>query len=159
SAIDHRPVDLAYYDLQLFVLSPNPLQAKSGPYPLTLEFARFAAPAVTVYAFVETVRLLFAAEFRRRRARNARGHVLVCGEAPLPEILSRRLRSAGRLVVDVRSGPYASTTRPAGQLLVLGDPRDPAVLKAAGVSRATALYACDEDSTTNIAIALAAGPP
>src|SRR5687767_4009957 len=50
-----RPLDIFYYDLQLFVLSSNPLD-EPGPYPLLLDIARVAAPAATIYALIETGR-------------------------------------------------------------------------------------------------------
>src|SRR5690606_14291219 len=39
---------------------------------------------------------------------------------------------------------------------VTGDARNPATLRAAGVQRAAVLYACEADSSTNMASALAA---
>jgi hypothetical protein len=149
--------DLLYYDLQLFVLGADPLQ-NPGPYPFALQIARFAAATVTIYALVETGRLIFATEVRRLRVRWVRGHVIVCGATPMADALSRQLRSAGRRVVEVRPAfdPLAVVQR--GPLRVNGDARDPEVLRAAGVARATALYACTSDSATNTATALAAGP-
>ncbi|HKT02267.1 MAG TPA: hypothetical protein VJT31_22290, partial [Rugosimonospora sp.] len=88
-AFGHRPFDLLYYDLQLFVLGADPLQQQPGPYPLILEIARFAAPAVTIYAVVEAGRALFAVEVRRLRARRARRHVIVCGETAIADALTR----------------------------------------------------------------------
>ncbi|MDQ7904762.1 NAD-binding protein [Phytohabitans sp. ZYX-F-186] len=148
--------DVLYNALQLFVLG-SPATDDGGPYPLSLEIARFAAPAVTFYALVEALRLVFAAEAERLRARRARGHVVICGDGPVATTLSRQLRAAGHLVVhiaDSRSGAVGSRR---SLLWVLGDARDPEVLRAAGVARASALYACAEDSATNTAIALAAG--
>jgi hypothetical protein len=153
----HHPWDLFYYDIQLFVLGADPLQ-QAGPYPLSLELARFAAPAVTAYTLAEAFRLLFAAELRRLRARNSRGHIVVCGDAPLADALARQLRAAGRPTVQVRVRPLdPAADGPARQLLVIGDARDPGMLRAAGLRRATALYACDSDSAANIAVGLAAG--
>jgi hypothetical protein len=152
---DH-PLDLLYFDLQLFALSSPPLGA-GGPYPLALDIARFGAPAVTVYALVEAGRLLFATELRRLRTRNARGHVVVCGDTLVAGTLTRRLRAAGERVVVVPSDAVA--TEP-GPLRADGrDTRDPDVLRAAGVGRARALYACTDDSAANTAIALAAARP
>ncbi|GAB3154302.1 hypothetical protein GCM10027290_48550 [Micromonospora sonneratiae] len=150
-AFSRHPFDLLYYDLQLFVLGSPPLD-DGGPFPLLLDIARFSAPAVTVYAFVEAGRLLFAAELRRLRARNARGHVIVCGDGLVASTLTRRLRAAGERVVAVPAEAVSSepgTTRvPAA--------RDPDVLRAAGIGRARALYACTSDNATNTALALAA---
>ncbi|MBO4208167.1 RyR domain-containing protein [Micromonospora echinofusca] len=148
-----RPLDLLYYDLQLFVLGTPPLDEGSGRIPLLLDIARFTAPAVTVYAFIEAGRLLFAAELRRLRIRQARDHVIVCGDGMVADILTRRLRATGDRVVQVPSGSVVTGRDPFG---LAGEAGDPEVLHAAGISRARALYACTDDSATNTAIALAA---
>lgn len=144
--------DLLYYALQLFVLGSPPLD-DGGPFPPLLDFARFGAPAVTIYAFVEAGRLVFATELRRLRTRWARNHVIVCGDGMVAGTLARRLRTAGRRVVTVSSGLVEP---PPQARHVTGAARDPYVLRAAGIGRATALYACTEDSAANTAIALAA---
>lgn len=150
---ESAPLNLLYYDLQLFVLGSAPLDDHPGPYPPLLEFARFGAPAVTIYAFAEAGRLVFATELRRLRTRWAHHHVIVCGDGMVAGTLARRLRSAGRRVVTVSADRVEN--RPDARH-VTGAARDPDVLRAAGVGRATALYACTEDSAANTAIALAA---
>ena len=57
-------------------------------------------------------------------------------------------------VVEIRSEPDESVN-PGEPLRIIGDPRDPEVLRAAGVDNAAMVYACDERSATNIATALA----
>lgn len=148
-----RPIDLVYYDLQLFVLGADPLQHK-GPYPTLLEIARFSAPAVTLYAFIEAGRLLFAAELSRLRARRASGHVIVCGDSAFADSLSRKLQQDGTEVIEVRAqvDDFVTAEEP---LRIIGDARDPRVLEAAGVGRAAAVYACAASSTVNAAIAFA----
>lgn len=147
-----NPFDLIYYDLQLFVLGAPPLD-DGGPFPPLLDIARFAAPAVTAYAVVEACRLLFATELRRLRDRNARGHVIVCGDGLVADTLTRRLRAAGNRVVTVRSDDETGKVGKGG---VARAARDPDVLRAAGIARARAVYACTDDSATNAAIGLAA---
>lgn len=147
-----HPLDLLYYDLQLFVLGSPPLDG-GGPFPPLLDIARFSAPAVTVYAFIEAGRLVFETELRRLRVRQARNHVIVCGDGMVANTLARRLRAAGDQVVSVSSDAVA--TEP-GTRRVARAARDPDVLRAAGVGRARALYACTDDSAANTAIALAA---
>ncbi|MEV4088885.1 hypothetical protein AB0J43_52345, partial [Nonomuraea fuscirosea] len=88
-------LDLVYYDLQLFVIDSTPL-GEGGPLPWPLEIARFTAPAVTVYALIETVRLLLSSEVRRLRAREASRHAIVCGTGALGQALTHRLREEGR---------------------------------------------------------------
>lgn len=146
-------LDLLYYDIQLFVMD-SPLDG-GAPLPLALEFARFAAPAVTIFTLVDGARLLFASELRRIRARESRGHVVVCGSGPVTIALVERLRKSPERVVVISS---ASDTAVGDRrvLHVTGDARNPATLRAAGAQRATRLYACEVDSSTNTAIALAA---
>jgi hypothetical protein len=151
-----RPLDIVYYDLQLFVLGADPLQNPEPPLPVMLDVARFTAPAVTIYAIAEAIRLLLAAELSRLRARRSAHHAIVCGDTPLADALSRRLQSEDVDVVEIRSEPDESIN-PGEPLRVIGDPRDPEVLRAAGVDNAAMVYACDERSATNIATALAVG--
>jgi voltage-gated potassium channel Kch len=149
------PIDLLYYDLQLFVLGADPLQDHELTLPAVLQVARFAAPSVTVYAFVEAGRLIFAAEWRRVRAHQSRDHVILCGDGAVADMLRHRLQGNRERVVAIRSAAGALLER-SGPLTVVGDARDPDLLRAAGIGRAVALYACTEDSAVNTAIALTA---
>ncbi|KAA9156435.1 hypothetical protein FPZ12_027485 [Amycolatopsis acidicola] len=133
----HRPIDLAYYDLQLFVINSAPV-SNGGPYPWPLEISRFLTPAVTGYAVLETARLLFASEIARLRARRRAGHIVVCGESVAARTLVAHLADAGHRVVSVASA------------------RNAGVLNAAGLARATRLYACADETPANIATVLAA---
>lgn len=152
---EHGPLDLLYDDLQLFVLGPFPLQqGGTGPLPVALQIARLAAPLVTVYAFVEAGRLFLAAEVHRWRTLRARGHVVVCGSGATALALTRRFAELGARVVSIQPGPV--TDGPRRKFLVAGDARQPEILRAAGVHRAGALYACTDDTATNTVIALAA---
>lgn len=150
----HRPIDLIYYALQLFVLGSDPLQ-DPGPYPPLLEVARFTAPAATLYALFEAGRLLFAVELSRFRARRARGHAIVCGDTSFADALSRRLQADDVEVIEVRTQVDDFVT--AGEpLRIIGDASDPRVLRAAGIRGAHAVYACARGSAANAAVALAA---
>jgi voltage-gated potassium channel Kch len=148
-----RGIDLTYYDIQLFVLGSDPLQ-DPGPYPWALECARFLAPTVTLYAVVETARLLLSVELSRLRARRARDHVIVCGDTEFAEALSRRFQAKDVHVVDIRSMGDDFVTK-GEPLRIVGDGRDPAVLRAAGVQGARAVYALTATGAENAAIALA----
>jgi voltage-gated potassium channel Kch len=146
--------DLAYYDLQLFVIGSPPLD-NGGAFPLSLQVARFAAPAVTVYALIEAARLLFAAEFVRIRARHARGHDVVCGNSLVAQALCARLFDERRRVVWIHdSGEPVPHRR--GLLFVSGDPSQPDVLRLGGLHRASTLYVCADEADQNLAVVLAA---
>jgi hypothetical protein len=154
--VPHSPWDLFYYDLQLFVLGPDPLQdGRRASLPVTLQVARFAAPVATVSALVETARILFAVELSRWRARRSVGHVIICGDSTVADALTRRFRAAGRVVIEIRSIPDESVE--SGEpLRVLGDPQMPEVLADAGIDRAAAVYACSPSGAVNLAVSLAA---
>jgi voltage-gated potassium channel Kch len=160
--ISHRPFDLLYNDLQLFVLGSDAIQQKQGALragqsdslPLGLQIARFSAPAVTIYAVVEAIRLLLAVEVSRLRARRSSGHAIVCGDTALANALTGRLQADGMRVVEIRTEPDEFVS-PGEPLRIIGDARDPRVLGDAGVDHAATVYACAESSAENIAIALA----
>lgn len=145
-------LDLLYWDLQLFVMDSV---IEEEPLPPLLEFARFAAPAVTVYTLVDGARLLLATELRRIRARESKDHVVVCGTGPATIALVERLRESAERIVVISSSPETAWSD-RKVIHVTGDARNPATLRAAGVQRAAVLYACEADSSTNMAIALAA---
>ncbi|RJL32496.1 RyR domain-containing protein [Bailinhaonella thermotolerans] len=147
--------DLLYWDLQLFVFESGPVEEGEQAIPAMLQFARFVAPLVTVATVVDGARLLFAAELRRIKARNASDHVVVCGSGAVAIALIERLRDTAPHIVVISSAPTTAWADPA-VLQVVGDARNPATLRAAGVHQASTLYACEADSATNTAIALAA---
>jgi hypothetical protein len=134
-----RAVDILYDDLQLFVLSSNPLN-EPGPYPLFLEFARFAAPAATAYALIEASHALFASRYRQWRLRWRAGNTIIVGSTAAAEVLAARLAGTGRRIVRLPSGDAES-------------------LRDAGAARAVALYAFADDAgdpVVNLATAASA---
>jgi len=148
--------DILYYALQLFLLGA-PLGPAPGPFPVPLQIARFLAPATTVLAGVETLRLLLGEQLRQWEAAHARKHAIVTGDGPAAIELARRLRDERGKVVLVSATPVVTGQARRHRLLeVSGDPTDPGTLQAAGLSRAEAVYACTDHSATNAAIALRA---
>ncbi|MGW6401866.1 RyR domain-containing protein [Streptomyces sp. NPDC055134] len=156
SGTRHDVWEVCFRVLQLFVLEWDEPGA-ALPLPWPLQVARFLAPAVTAYAAVEAGRRLFADELRQRRARRRRGHAIVCGAGPGARSLARALVGSGRRVVLV-GGEAAGRAAGAsgGAAAIAGDARFPATLASAGLQGASELYACDEDSTRNLAVALTA---
>lgn len=150
SQYSHQRLDLIYYTLQLFVLGSPPLD-NGGHFPAMLQIARFAAPAVSVYAILEAARALFASELGRLRTRHARGHDIVCGSSAIAEALVARLLEHGRRVVHIPAGGAATPQR--GAASVPGNPTTVEVLRNAGTGRARTLYVCTDDSAQNLAVA------
>ena len=148
--------DILFYDVQLFVFNAAPAQGP-GPFPLTLQVARFLAPATTILAGVETIRLLLAEQLRRWAAARAAQHAIVTGDGAVALELARNLRQEYRKVVLLSASWETTVQARRHRLLdVTGDPADPAALRAAGLRRANALYACTDLSVTNAATALRA---
>jgi len=147
--------DIAYYDLQMFVLGSAPLSGP-GPFPVVLQIARFLAPAVTVLAWVAALRVLLGEQARRWSAASASKHAVVTGDGPAAAVLARRLRAEYRKVVLVSSAAAGPAQPRRGVLEVHGAPADPDCLRAAGLGHAEVLYACADDSATNAATALRA---
>ena len=157
---DAAVIDLAYWDLQLFVLGSEPA---SGPgVPLALAVARLLAPAATGFALLTTVREVLGERARRARlarARRFRGHSVVAGVTPATAYLARRLAAEGRSVVLVDpdpAGAAAELDRSPAVVHVVGDPRVPEVLAQAGVAGAHEVMALTPDSAFNAEVALAA---
>ncbi|MEU4242923.1 RyR domain-containing protein [Actinoplanes sp. NPDC026619] len=145
--------DRLYYTAQLFVLGSPPLD-NGGSMPPFLQVARFLAPAVTIYAVIEAVRLLFAAELVRLRARRSHDHVIVSGDGPVADALTARLADQGRRVVRVvRPEERAAGRR--RQLLVPGDSSRSDLLRGTGIKRAETLYVCSDDTARNLSVVLA----
>lgn len=150
-------LDTSYYDAQLFLLGAAPV-AGPGPFPVTLEIARFLAPVTTVLAGFEALRLLLGEQIRRWTAAYAPNHAIVTGDGQMAMELARRLRADSfRTVVLVGAKPEtADQARELRLLDVAGDPTDINTLRAAGIARSGIIYACSERSATNAATALSA---
>jgi RyR domain/TrkA-N domain len=155
--------DIVFYDLQLPVLSSAPTQGP-GPYPVLLGIARILAPVSTFLAAVGTLFLLLGEQWRRVKVAAARHHAIVVGDGPVALKLAGNLHAEKRklvllspkVVLVSSDDETLSRGRQAKLLGYHGDPSDPVTLRAARVVRATELYACTSQGTTNAAIALRA---
>jgi hypothetical protein len=135
--LGRNPLNLFYYDLQLFVLGSKPLEGP-GTYNSWLYVAMFAAPAATVLALYEAARALFAGQLQRWRMRRRQGHAIVIGDTTAARELVSRFAPG-----TVHHVPEFS----------------PEALDAAGVAGARVVYACADDSdngVVNVVIAQAA---
>lgn len=148
SGISHSARDVAYYDLELFLVQSTPL-SHGGPYPWPLEIARFSAPCVAVYTVIELAVGASAHRIGRVRMQRYRGHAVVCGSSRMASTLAERLRQERRRVVTIEPGP--EDRRRADT--VIGDPALPARLREAAVERAAVVYCCQDDSDRNVEVA------
>ncbi|MCM3886405.1 NAD-binding protein [Frankia sp. R82] len=149
--------NVVFFAATLFIADGTIFQ-DLGHYPLSLEIARFLAPIATAVGVADAVSTVFAQRFERFRARRARYHVVVCGSGPTVTALIDRLSRSRRvvLVAEDAEREYPDAELPPGLLRVVGDPVEPLVLAQAGVARADVVYGCLPDTSSNLAIALAA---
>ncbi|CAO5189984.1 K+ transport system, NAD-binding component [Frankia sp. AiPs1] len=149
--------NVVFFAATLFIADGTVFQDQ-GQYPLPLEIARFLAPIATTVGVADAVSTVFAQRFERFRARRARYHVIVCGSGPTATALVDRLVRSRRvvLVAEDAQREYPDAELPPGLLRVIGDPVEPLVLAQAGVARADVVYGCLPETSSNLAIALAA---
>ncbi len=154
----YSPFDIAYQDLQLFVVSSDALR-DGGPVPVPLQIARFAAPAVTSASIISAVYATLDSRRRDLHIRRASGHVVVCGGDRKAFLLAARLRMEKSTVVLVRprvDADVAAECRAAGLLVVEGEPSSVETLRRAALPRAKALYVVTPDNAANVAITVLA---
>jgi hypothetical protein len=158
-ALPNEPLlDLLYRGLQLFVLDGGALQ-DVGQRPVPLEVARFLAPLATVFALLVALRGTLDEEVRRRQIARTTDHAIVCGDGLAARVLARHLLDDNDETGEDRKVVLVGTPHPGmddGLLVVPGDARELGTLRAAGVAGARTLYACDESSAVNAAVALSA---
>ncbi len=148
--------DVFYLTWQLFILESGSV---SGPVPWELEVARLLAPAVAAYTAVKALAVLFRRQLERFRIRFLRGHVVICGLGRKGLMLAKALRERGDPVVIVEEdaeNDLVDTARAYGVPVVIGDSRDPQLLRVSGVERATHLVAVSGDDGVNAEIAVRA---
>jgi len=101
--------------------------------------------------------------FRRKKMErdlaNLEGHLVVCGSGSTAIYAVSELHTVSRqvvLVVSTREGAEEAKRVLPDVPVVLGDPTDDHILRAAGVERARGLVACSESDNENVVITLTA---
>ena len=141
--------DCIFQAVQLLSLNSGAVPP-DAPVPWMLEVGRFLTPFVTFYAIIKTLAAVFLDQWHLARIRFHRNHRIICGLGRKGWLLVRQLRGQNLPIVVIErdaSNPHLSQARQIGCQVVIGDARDPIVLKKAGISRANALVAvCGEDN-------------
>jgi hypothetical protein len=149
--------DLLYLALQLFSLESGSLA--SGAIPWQLQVARLLAPAVTVYTVIKAVATIFGERFERIRVLFYGDHVVICGLGRKGFLLARSLLARGDRVVVVEldaENDLIQTARGNGAIVLIGDLRDPQMLRRARVHKAGHLVAVVGDDGVNAEVAVRA---
>ena len=150
-----------YHSAQLFILHAPHF---AHPVNLPLELARWSAAILFGGTVYQIARQLFPREFAALRCWRFSGHVIIggLGRRALQCVRCERNKPKGRrrdVVVIDRSPPddLGAASAALGAQIIVGDVNDPAVLRAAGLRRASELWAlCGEDSV-NCETAVQAG--
>jgi hypothetical protein len=141
--------DCIFQAVQLLSLNSGAVPP-DAPVPWMLEVGRFLTPFVTFYAIIKTLAAVFLDQWHLARIRFMNNHRIVCGLGRKGWLLTRQLRRKNQAMVVIErdpNNPYLSEARAIGCKVVIGDAKDPIVLKKAGISRASALVAvCGEDN-------------
>ncbi|MDA8070368.1 MAG: potassium channel protein [Actinomycetota bacterium] len=119
-----------------------------------------AGVGTVLYAFGELLEVLIEGTLtdlvgRRRMDRQLEqmeGHVIVCGWGRIGRAVAEHLEAAGRnlVVVDIDGSRLEGTPHPH----VVGDATEDAVLRRAGIARASGLAAVTANDATNVYLAL-----
>lgn len=115
----------------------------------------------TVTAFIIEGQLghVFRRKKMERELANLEGHMIVCGSGPTAIYAVTELAAVERPVVLVAASASEAeefTSDVPAVPVVLGDPTDDDVLRAAGIERAGGLIACSESDNQNVVITLTA---
>ena len=149
-------LDNLYFTLQLAALS---YEGDSEAINWRLQVARFVAPVIAASTLLQSASVVFREQFARFRARRARRHTIVCGLGPMGVALASVLVEAGRPVVAIEPDPASPGVATATDLdipVIVGDPTDTTVLRAAHGDRAAQIVAATQSDGTNAAITAAA---
>lgn len=160
-------LDLLYLDLQLFVLESGSVW---GDVSWELQVARLMAPVVAGSAAVGALIHIFRDRYEEMLVRFRRGHVIIGGLGQKGLLITEALRERGETVVVLEEdaeNDLIDVARGYGAVVMLGDDRDPRLLRRAGLSRASHLVAVSGDDGKNAEVAVVArrvvadrkGPP
>jgi voltage-gated potassium channel Kch len=132
-------------------------QVPGVPLPLPYRIAEVLGPLSTGYAVVSAGAVLLTNQLRLLRARLARQHSIVCGGDRAGVGLARSLaqRRTAVLVAPEAGSEGTGAALVRRVIPISGDPRDPLVLRRAGIARADEVFALADSDDVNASITLA----
>jgi len=142
---------LVYRSLQLFTFKGG---EKFILGPWQLEVARWTSPAIAAYTAAKGLVGIFYQQIQLARASLARNHVVVCGLSDKGHLIASSFLRNGDVVVIIErdnSRGKTAAARAEGAIVIAGDANEPAVLRAAGIDRASYLIAtCDDETNAEV---------
>ena len=146
-------LDAVYRTMQLFAMDSQP----EPDAPWQLRVARFLAPLSLATAAVVAATIFFRDHYQRALiALFARDHVVVVGLSSSSGAVAEAMKELGQRVVVVEADPQHARLpglRAVGTLTVIGDGRQPVILRRARVDRARHVVITTGDDATNLDVA------
>lgn len=150
------PLDPIYRTLQLFIMDDSMIV--SGPVlPWELELARFMAPIVAMYTAVTALVTIFREELQIFCLRFMNNHVVICGLGRKGLLLAKGFQERGDRVVVIEQDPnnvLLGQCKERGVTVVIGDARDPELLRKVRVNTARYVVAACADDGVNVEVAV-----
>jgi hypothetical protein len=143
-----------YVSLELFKFSGGVL---SGPIPLELEIARWLSPFLATYTLVIGFTAIFKNQLRLLGVFLFKHHVVICGLGEKGLLLSRNFHQMGIKVVVIELDPlnrHIAACREDGAVVIIGDAREPAILRKANIRTANYLLCVTGNDALNSDIAM-----
>ncbi len=134
---------------------------KPHTVPWQLHVTRVFVPLTLLLFGLQSLAAFLHIGYRRKAARRARGHIILCGESPSSEVAAKNLLESGYKVVlvrpamEIRRG-YLDHLEEEKIILVGGSPTDKTTLTQCGIKGAKALVALEDSESGNIEILLTA---
>jgi len=129
--------------------------------PWQLHVTRIFLPITLLLFGMQSLAAFLRLDYRKKTARMAKGHIIICGETSISEIVAKNFAESGFKVVLI--GPvweisrgYFSHLEEEGIILVGGTPNDKTTLTQCGIRGAGTLLALEDSETRNIEILLTA---
>ena len=147
------PLDIFYNTVQLFSIN---YRLTIPPPNGILEIARFLAPVMMFSTIILLIITHFFESFSNFLLRLTRHHIIICGLGLLGPVLVERFSERGYPVVVIEKNSKPDETelcKTAGATILIGDARNPYLLKKAGISRAHCLISVTGDDELNAEIA------
>lgn len=146
--------DIAYFSVQLFALQSG---TSAPSMNAAIEFARFAAPTMTIIAFLKFFASLFLDHFKRFWLGFSGGHVIICGLGYIGPVIADNFYRSGYHVVIIESdkeNKNIEICKEKGHLVIIGDATKKETLKKANVNTARYVFCATGDDGLNADIAV-----
>ena len=152
--ITNSSSDFFYASLQLF-LGAAPI--KTGYIPIELEVARYLALIVAFYTVLTALMVILNEQVQFLHLKIIRDHIIICGLGSKGFHLARNLNESGDQVVIIEcdeNNDMLKTCEEQGAIVLLGDAKDKALLRKAGIHKAKYVVSFCGDDSTNIQVAI-----